>query len=246
MSQATEYAQMSEIPVSSCVLCVENKKDKKRDAKNKVISKVNKDLSVEKPQKTSVFSRIKSKFNSIKSKAKKQEDVKDCEKKEKRGFDVVTAQVITIFVLVISILLTNVFWEESAINVFFKNMFSKNQQVSLNYTDFNPSLPMTEVAVSVTEGVMTANGEGNVYTTVGGEVEMVELLEDGTYKMTIKHTDKFKTILEGISYPYFEKGATVYTTCPIGYSSKTLTAKMYNEDTLITNYTIENGNILWE
>ncbi|MBO4962754.1 MAG: hypothetical protein J6C97_03160 [Clostridia bacterium] len=249
MSEAIDYAKMSEIPVSSCEICVENKPSKKKDAKNKVINKINKDLTQNKKVKFNPFLRLKGFFKDkvlkFKKSKPKQETTKEQEQKN-RGFDVVSAQVITIFVLVISILLTNVFWEDSAINVFFKNMFNKNQEVSLNYTDFNPTLPMTEVPVSLTDGVMTASGEGNVYAPVGGQVESVTKVEDGTYCITISHTEKFKTVLEGIDYPYFEKGNTVYTTCPIGYSNKNLTVKMYNGEDLITNYTFNDGAIVWE
>jgi len=197
-------------------------------------------------KKHKIFPSLKKYLNFKQLFSKKENVSRKKEVVEKRGFDVISAQIIVIFMLVISILLTNVFWENSAINVFIRNMFSKNQEVALKYTDFAPTFSMNDVTVSLTDGVITANGEGTVYSPLGGEVEEVSLLEDGTYKMTIKHTDSFKTILEGISYPYYEVGSTVYSTCPVGYSNKTLIAKMYNNNVLITNYVLENGNVIWE
>ena len=246
MSQEQEYAKMSEIPVSSCEISIQNKSSKKKDTKSKVISKANKSLGQNKKSKTNVISSVKRFFKNKFNKPKQDIQSKPKQEAKNHGFDIVGAQIIVIFVLVISILLTNVFWQESAINVFLKNMFNKNQQMVLNYTDFDANLPMTEVSVSLMDGVMTANGEGNVYTPVGGQIESVNLLEDGTYAITVTHTEKFKTILEGVTYPYFEVGSTVYTTCPIGYSNKTLTAKMYNGEDLITNYTLKDGSIIWE
>ena len=59
MSEAIDYAKMSEIPVSSCEICVENKPSKKKDAKNKVINKINKDLTQNKKVKFNPFLRLK-------------------------------------------------------------------------------------------------------------------------------------------------------------------------------------------
>ena len=246
MSDVLEYAQMSEIPVSSCEISIENTSRNKKDTKRKVINKVNKNLNGEENLKPTLLAKIKKIFT-FKGRKNKQKTLNTKQENTiKKGFDIVSAQIVTIFVLLISILLTNVFWEDSAINVFFKNMFNREKEVVLNYNDFNPTLANNEFEVALTDGVITFNGEGTVYAPTGGEVESVSLLEDGSYQMVIAHSDTFKTVLEGINYPYYEKGNMVYSTCPIGYTTSVLTAKMYNNDTLLTNYSLQNGNVIWE
>ena len=98
MSEAKEYAKMSEIPVSSCEICVQNKSSKKKDAKSKVISKANKNLQQTKKPKIHLFSKVKSLFTSKFKKSKQQKQTTEKDTK-KHGFDVVSAQIIVIFVL---------------------------------------------------------------------------------------------------------------------------------------------------
>ena len=227
MSDSVEYAKMTEIPVSSCEITVQP--ETKKDVKKKVISKVNTKLGTN-GKKRSWFSK---------------------EKKEKepatKGFNIIHAQVIAIFVLVISILLTNIFWEDSGINVFLRGVFNKDNTVSMEYTDFDPVSPFADREVSLTNGYLTATGEGAVYAPLEGKVELLSQNEDGTWEMTISHTETFKTVISGLTYPYYEIGYNVYPTSPIGYSdgAAALSVGMYDEEILITDYSIENGNIVW-
>ncbi|MBQ7348538.1 MAG: hypothetical protein IJW47_00945 [Clostridia bacterium] len=231
MSDSLEYAKMTEIPVSSCEITVQP--EGKKDVKKKVINKVNTKLS-------SGAKKQKRGWHFKKNTADKKEA-------SVKGFNVIHAQVIAIFVLVISILLTNIFWEDSGINVFLRGVFNKEQTVSVEYTDFDPVSPFADREVSLTDGYITASGEGAVYAPTTGEVTALVQNSDGVWEMTINHSDTFKTVISGLTFPYYEVGYSVYSTSPIGYSdgAAAITVGMYDEDVLITDYTIESGNIVW-
>ncbi len=238
MSDSLEYAKMSEIPVSSCEITVQS--DTKKDVKKRVISKVNTRLGKgEKKEKAKKLWFFGKKPQKAKRAQKEQEG--------KKGFNVIQAQVIAIFVLVISILLTNIFWEDSGINVFLRGVFNREQTVSLDYTDFDAVSPVADREVSLTDGYITVSGEGSVYAPVQGEIASLSQLDNGLWEMTIAHSDTFKTVISGLSCPFYEVGYTVYSTSPIGYSdgAEIISVGMFDEETLITDYTIENGNIVW-
>lgn len=243
MSDSIEYAKMSEIPVSSCEITVKPSK-KKKDIKNKVIDKVNSRLDevVEiKPKRKKFFlflARKKEKKSSV-------ERDENQVKREKR-FDIVSAQLITVFALVVAILLTNIFWENSAMNNMFKNVFGKEKNVTLNYNEFEAVAPTVDRAVSVDSGVMSVAGKGSIYSPVAGEVSYVER-KDGKWEMTIKHTDEFKSVISGLDCCFYDKGYKIYSTMPVGYSEgSAVTVEMFNNGNLITDYSIANGVIVWE
>ncbi len=230
MSDSLEYAKMTEIPVSSCEITVQP--EGKGDVKKKVIKKTNTKLSsFEKKQKRGWL---------FKKEGKNKETTT-------KGFNVIHAQVIAIFVLVISILLTNIFWEDSGINVFLRGVFNKEQTVSLEYTEFEASSPFADREVSLTDGYLTASGEGAVYAPAYGEITALNQNADGAWEMTINHSDTFKTVISGLTYPYYEVGYSVYSTSPIGYSdgASAITVGMYDNEVLITDYSLESGNIVW-
>ena len=236
MSDSLEYAKMSEIPVSSCEIVALT--DGKKDVKKRVINKVNTKLAKteNKPKRLKWFSKKVAKTQ----KEKPQEN--------KKGFNVVRAQVIAIFVLVISILLTNIFWEDSAINVFLRKTFTQTEQaVALEYTDFQAQSPTPELEVSLVNGYITATGESTVYAPAQGKISQLNQLESGLWEMTIAHSDSFKTVITGLAYPYYEVGYDVYSTSPIGYAdgNAEICVGMYDQDVLITDYTISNGEIIW-
>lgn len=246
MSDSIEYAKMSEIPVSSCEITVKPSK-KKKDIKNKVIDKVNEQLDemVEikpKRKKISLFSLLK------KTKKKKEDKTKtDNVSQERKGrFDIVTAQLITIFALVVAILLTNIFWEDSAMNNMFKHVFNKEKNVTLNYNEFDAVAPTVDRAVSLDNGVMSVSGKGSIYSPVAGEVTCVEE-KNGKWEITVAHTDEFKSVISGLDCCFYDKGYKIYSTTPIGYSDgNAVTVEMFNNGNLITDYSISDGVIVWE
>lgn len=245
MSDSIEYAKMSEIPVSSCEITVKEAK-KKKDIKNKAINKANARLD----EAVEIKPKRKKLFNFFKSKKKKEKAVKaeeNIQQENKKGrFDIVTAQLITIFALVVAILLTNIFWENSAMNNMFKHVFNKEKNVTLNYNEFDAVAPTVDRAVSLDNGVMSVSGKGSIYSPVAGEVTCVEE-KDGKWEMTITHTDEFKSVISGLDCCFYEKGYQIYSTTPIGYSSgDAVTVEMFNNGNLITDYSIADGVIIWE
>ena len=248
MSDSIEYAKMSEIPVSSCEITVKPLK-KKKDIKKKVIEKVNEQLEsaveIQPKRKKNLFSFFKRGNKAKSENVKKQKVKKPPKERKERGFDIVTAQLITIFALVVAILLTNIFWENSAMNTMLKHVFNKEKNITMNYNEFEAVSPTADRAVSIDNGVMTVSGKGSVYSPVAGKVTLVAQ-KDGKWEMTIEHTDEFKSVISGLDCCFYDKGYKIYSTTPIGFSEGSeVKVEMFNNGNLITDYSISNGCIVW-
>lgn len=236
------YAEMIEIPVSTCEMVILPKKRKRTTAKKKVVDNVKKNLVSE--------SRVEGgmEFASRESAAAEKEQ-KKTKPKKKFTFDVISAEVIAIFVLIVGILVTNIFWEDSGINNALRNVFgtqTKEETDTRNYSDFTVYSPSHTGTVSLNGGVMTIDGEGAIYSPCLGVIS--DITENsGKYTITIRHSDLFKTIIKNVDYAYFDIGETVYQAVPVCYSYEGGTqVLMYNDNALLTNYTIDGGTIIWE
>ena len=235
MKDGMEYAEMLGLTVSSCDLIVKpSKKKKKKEIKEQVVEKVNEDLSVDNE---------KVDLNEF-------EELPLGEKPSKKGFkfDIIYAQGVAIFALIVTILLTNIFWENSGINTLFKNAFSQTaeQADARTYLSFSAKSPSSELTSSVEEGVMTFSGKGALYPVCDGEVSSI-VEEDGKYTLTINHSDIFKTVISGVDFVYTEKGEQVYGYIPVCFvAGGDANVYMYDGDTLLTNYIVEDGVIIWE
>ncbi len=231
-----EYAEMIEIPVSTCEMVVLPKKRKKKNLRKRVISKVNKSL--------------KNEDNALIEQVIEPENVKEEEKtepKKKFSFDIVSAQVVAIFVLIVTIMVTNIFWEDSGINTLLKGVFANDAQTedAREYYEFQAFAPSKASQVEVEKGVMTVSSGGSIYAPCLGVIE--EIVEgDGKYTVTISHSDRFKTIIRNADYAYFDVGETVYEAVPVCFSGDSCEVLMYNDNTLLTNYTIADGSIVWQ
>lgn len=229
-----EYAEMIEIPVSTCEMVITPKKRKKRIVKQRVIESVNRKLESER----------KTNF---------QDETKTLEalapQKKKMTFNVVTVQVVAIFLLVLAILLTNIFWADSGINNLLRTVFkieSKSEIDTRTYKGFDVSLPTKSDEVQLEAGVMTVKNEGSVYSPCAGVVGNIES-DNGKYTITIEHSDLFKTVIKNVDYAYFDVGETVFQAVPVCYSCDGgVEVLMYNDNALLTNYIIKDGNIVWQ
>lgn len=227
-----DYAEMIEFPVSTYEMVVLPKKRKKKNVKKRVVEKVNKsvdgagdsfsidnNVAVEKPE------------------------------KKKFSFDIITAQVVAIFVLVIAIMVTNIFWEDSGINNLIKGAFSQTQvEIEVDnrvYNEFSPISPSKVSEIELSQGVMKIGSEGAIYSPCEGRVEDISEI-DGKYTIAISHSDLFKTIIRGADYAYFEVGEAVYQSVPVCFSQGGAEVLMYNDNTLITAYSIVDGSIVWQ
>lgn len=264
MKDGTDYAEMIEMPVSTCdVIFKPAKKRKKKNLKEQVIAKVNDgDTEADETQfeMKTVVTEKKPKFDFFKKKKKEEpekyaetaentegEQVSD-RKKKKFSFDIIYAEGVAIFLLVAAILLTNIFWEDSGINTIMKNAFGQSAVAAdtRTYRSFNATAPSSELTAEIDGGIMTLNGTGAIYPVCDGT--LVSAVKEGdTYTVTINHSDLFKTVVSGLNYIYAEIGNEVYKYIPIGYCDEgSVTVSMYNDGVLLTGYILENGNVVWE
>ena len=235
MKDGMEYAEMLGMEVSSCDVYVKPKKTrKKKELKDDVIKKVNE------PEVANA------EFNEFET------DIpvrSNGEKKKKFRFDVVYAEGVAVFLLAVTILLTNIFWENSGMNRLFKSAFGDGQTVQADTrtnVNFNAQSPSGEMEVTLDKGVMVFSGKGSLYPVCDGKVASV-VEEDGKYTITLKHSDVFKTVISGVDFVYADQGDDVFKYVPVCYvNGGDAKVSMYNKDVLVTNYAVEGGSIVWE
>lgn len=256
----TKYLEMLEVPVQSCDVVIKPKRRKKKDIKEKVINMVNNDaenvvLDSEKQEKpkrrlpkfTSFFTSKNKKQKQVKkAPTKKVENVSSRSVKVKSSrFDIVSVQVVAIFVLIIGIILTNIFWENSGINVFLKSVFNEESSVNTaTYSSFSACAPSKSGDVVLSDGIMTVDG-GSVYAPCDGIVEKVTL-DNGLYTVTVRHSNSFTSVFSNLNYSYLEEGENVYSNIPIGFSKESSLVSLFSNDALLTNYSIDGDYIVWQ
>lgn len=273
-----DYAEMIEIPVSSCEIFVTPKTSDKR-AKKRLLKRFKKNPFLFSQNKRNANEKSFSESTNVNAAAeteiekekftpvfdedgyeeKSQKDVyfntdddyseKAENKNKKRHFkwDLVTAQVVTVFVLAVGILLTNIFWKDSGINNLLKSVFASDAATAdeRSYDVFDAFAP-SKNEVELSEGVMTLTKSGAIYSPADGEVSSVELV-NGKYTVTILHSDSFQTVITGADYAYFKKGNKVFVSTPVCYSIEGgAQVKMYDSNVILTNYSIKDDKIVWQ
>ena len=144
---SSNYLKMVEVPAKSCDVVVKPKRRKKKDVKEEVIQKINdeavvNEIQVEKVKKENpISSYFKRKIKTKKAKITPVESETVSIKSSK--FDIVSVQVVAIFVLVIGIILTNIFIEDSGMNNLLRSVFGveKSTVSTAEFSSFNPSSP---------------------------------------------------------------------------------------------------------
>ena len=242
-----EYLEMIELPVSSCEMVVVPKK--KKFAREKLVRRVNKRLHArsqkgnaepksEPPKENASFEAVES--NVV---------LYEKAQKKKFKFDIVAAQVIAVFALVIAILLTNVFWENSGINTLIRSVFgtqTKEIKDERAYTAFSASLPCSSDRITEDNGVMTLKASCAVYPLAEGAVTDISE-KDGKFTVTVSHSEVFKSVISGLDFIYVELGDKVYKGIPVGYlGDSECTVSMYNGGSIVKGYAIDGGAIVWE
>ena len=223
-----EYCKMLEIPVNSCDIVIRNSRRRKKDVVNKVIKKVN--LENEKTASPAVKPQkpVKAEHQSVKN----------------NKLDIISVQVVAIFALIVGIILTNIFWEDSGMNNLLKQVFyTQNTTNDAVYTSFNAVSPSKTQDVTIENGVMKVSS-GSIYSPCDGVVESVSS-ENDVYTLTIKHSDTFSTVISGLSLCYANVGENVYATIPIGYSEGEMSVCMFNSDAILTSFTLNGEEIVW-
>ena len=172
---------------------------------------------------------------------------KNLKNPEKRGDRIITAQIAAAFLLVVAIILTNVFWENSGMNTLFKSVFGVNEKQTDNrvYSDFSLNLPVRGEGLTYTEGVININNDSFVYPVCDGKVSKIEKSADGKYTVTIAHSDSFKSIIEGADFVCFEAGENVNSSVPLCHANKGAKIYLYGDNELLTGYAAEKESIVW-
>ena len=247
---------MIELPVSTCEMVVAPKK-KRRIFKEKLIKKVNKKAEARQEteqapvESQTEFSSPSEQTEEIDLKPSviiEKSDKKSGEQKRRFKFDLIAAEVIAIFVLVVAILLTNIFWEDSGINTMIKSVFGTKTETAVDTRtakDLAVSSPSASSMVTTDEGVMTFCGKAAVYPPASGKVVSVVKNENG-YTLEIAHSDVFMTIISGADAVYVKEGDGVYVNIPVAYAKEGTAVAMYDGDTLVKDYVLDNGKIVWQ
>lgn len=197
---------------------------------------------VQTEQKGSAFSRFRAKFRGKGAAAEAAENP--------RRFNVVMAEFVAVVALVAVIFLTNVFMPTSGINTVIRSVFgakeTQTEEDVRDYTQFTAESPYRAGELTVEEGVMTFSGTGTLYAPCDGIISKI-VEEAGKKAVEIEHSKKFKTVISGVDYAYYTEGDTVYGSLPVAFVNEgTATVSLYNDGVLVSNYLIDNGNIVWQ
>lgn len=266
----SDYQNMIEVPVQSFDVVVKPQRRRKKDVKEEVIKRVNGGENTEnvavsdvKARKTS-FKKIAEVFKrkprsekvSAAVSAEKPEKIKKAKKRveetdngtvsvKSSRFDIVSVQVVAIFALVIGIILTNIFWEDSGINNLLRTVFKNGEaKNTAAYQTFTALSPTKTGEVTVEAGVMRVNS-GSVYAPCDGVVKTVSEA-DGKYTVTVEHSDSFSTVISGLDYCYAKQGESVYSSVALGYSGEAVSVSMFNGSSLITSYDLDGDKVVWK
>lgn len=247
-----DYVKMLEIPVNSCDVVVKPVKKRKKDVKKQVIEKVNEAVA---ETATEVSAKTVKKQKRVKEKAVKPIKAKKIKKAKpvindssveikSSGFDIVSVQVVAIFVLIVGIILTNIFWEDSGINNLMRSVFNSDTGLEdVSYSTFTASLPSKTDDVVLENGVMKV-ASGSVYSPCDGVVESV-VKQGETFTVTIKHSESFSTVVSGLENVYVSKNEKVYSNIPLGYSNSETAVSMFDGDAILTSYVLSENQIVW-
>ena len=277
MNEKLTYATMLEIPVNTCNITF--KHQKKRRAKRKgrkinpevvkeeLLAKINSETDYQ--EQTNAFEtqdtyteqtpqfdmpylntqQDMEETESVESTAEVH-PAKKPKHKRKFALSVVGVQVAVVFMLVLTIFMTNAFYTDSGINVFLRSVFGNTQQQievdNRKFDEFAPVLAVGNNQVTVADGVMTFEGKGSVYSPCDGKVCSIVQGEDGKFTIEIAHSENFKSVLTGIDFAYAGLEDTVYSNIPVGYITSGATMCFMGIDgTVISDYMIENGAVIW-
>ena len=261
LDNSIEYAKMIEVPACTCEYSFKRKKPffKKKllRAVNAQLAK-NKTADGEEQNENAEYQNATADLNYA-----EQEDFQETKnseestlpvvydkvkaKRERRFNAVISAQVVAVFALISAIILTNLFWENSAMNTLFKSVFQSEHGAvtELEYDDFTLTLPIADVSgLSIEAGAIAISGEYSLYPVCDGKVSRVDRAENGTFTVTLEHSESFSSVIEGLDMVYFAAGEEVTRHMPVGYVKNNAKVYLYNGESLLTDYaTVENSII---
>lgn len=243
MSDNIEYAKLIGVPANSCEYVYTRKKNFLK--KNNLIKKVNCDLENDKSAQEDAGN-----LDEAFTDEKKQPCATIQSKKERRLGAIITAQLVAALALAVAIILTNIFWENSGMNTLFKSVFggeSITEKIADErvYSDFSLNLPVKEEGVTLVKGVINIKGDYAIYPVCDGTVKKVEKATDGTYTVTIAHSDNFSSVVEGADYVYFSVGDKINQNVPVCHTSGKAAVYLYENETLLTDYAAVENSIVF-
>ena len=259
MNEKLQYATMLEIPVNTANVTFKPAKKRRIRKKKRTTSPEEiKELLMEKvnnPEETPSEENLSEETSVLPQETA--ENVPsasvrvETKKRKFKGFSVVTAELILIGLLTATIFITNAVYSDSAMNVFMKSVFGsseKTETVVKNYSDYAPVIKFGSASeFSVEDGYIRYSGSGAVYSPVDGTILSVTKAENGLYDMEIKINDNFVSVFSGLKYAYAEVGDKVYGNIPVGYVGEEELKMCFKsgDGTIITDYTVEDGAVLW-
>ncbi len=255
MNDSIEYAKMIEIPTSSCEYTFKRKR--RFFKKKKILKSINEELKRDGESLSSnEFFNGKTDGENVDNDANATlsnnnlpalYDEKQS-KKDRKLSAVISAQVALLFALVSAIILTNVFWENSGMNTLFKSVFGSEKYLvdERAYDDFSLNLPISSPnGVNIIDGAIIIEGEYSLYPVCDGKISKVERAADGTFTVTVKHSESFSSISEGLEMVYFSSGEEISQNFPLGYVKKNAKVQLYNGDSLLTDYASKENSIVF-
>ncbi len=249
MNEKMSYAEMLEIPFSTCNVSYKQpkkrlfvkKKKAETDAKKELMDKINKEPS--QPVFDAGQSVIQEKIEEIEAETadKKQNFVDDSEnrgndysegygtsavktkKKRKFKLNIVAVQFALIGVLIAAILLTNALLPQSGINTLLTNAFGKEEQTVETdervYSDFEAGLPLASASKIAVNDGVMTLGSAGSVYSPCDGTVSAATETDGKWTLEITHNANFKTVVAGLDYAYFLEGDGVFGNIPVGYTS---------------------------
>lgn len=239
MNEKMQYATMLEIPVSTCNITYKPLKKKKPRKKNASSEAVKQEL-----------------MDKVNASVVSESDVApdDLPNKETKGrkrvrLSLIGAETFIVAALVMTIIFTNVFKADSAINTFFKSVFKSEEPAMTDvreYGEFTPALSGVFSSELGDDGVITLSGEGSAYSPCNGTVKTVSVDGGGKYILEIEHSSNFVSVLSGLDYAYATVGDKVLANVPVGYVKENAAMCFYSGDgAVITGYELVDGSVVW-
>lgn len=251
MNEKMQYAAMLDIPASTCSITLKPKKrkifSKKRskspeEIKKQLLDKVNSESAEEnndvKIDRTNCETTNEDVDSSVViTKAKKA--------KIKGG----AIAFIVMGALIAIIFLTTAFYPNSGINVFINSIFKNDMSVAATddrtFDDFTPIIVFSGSKTTGENGITDLSGKGSVYSVADGKVACVTKSDDGKFSVTIKHSDKFSSMITGLDYAYALEGDSVYANIPVGYVVEKGSLSFMDGESVITDYHIVDNTVVW-
>lgn len=253
MNEKLKYAEMLEIPQSTCNITYKpvkhkrTKQIKNEKVKEHLIEKVNtENKNMQEPLSQNEIEVTDAQNESATTRLTKKS-------KQKLSFKItaVGVELCVIGALILTILISSAVMPNSGITSFFSNAFVQTQTQEVDnrlFSDFEPCFTNISQADVVNEaGVMTVKNQKSIYAPCDGKVLSVEKTEEGLFNITIAHSDNFRTVIKGAKYSYVENGSSVKKTIPIAHAGEQDISICFVDgaNQVITDSVVETCSSLW-